>query len=368
MRQLKQAALFAALIVSLSFGLAAARAQVTLGAGVTIGGTASQPVLICTSGSSETQIPFFSPTGGTYTAAQTVSMTCPTPSADIFYTTDGSTPTIDSAQYLSPLTVSTTTTLSALAAVVPVYDTEINHTLNYGSSPGDWKTVCILPGCNPGGSGTPTSTSQTINNSTPSLSGNSMLISLTADANSTNALWTHLDTACDSCTTMVSDFYFYIPSGNPTGNREFDAGWFDTTHQLENMFGSQCNPTAGYWQIANDTSAWTSTPVACSLTQGAWHHVQWFYHRILGDTGCGGLGCNYYDTLIVDGVSHAIGMTEPAQTLPSGYADVTFTQFQMDIATASSSSPVTMSEYLDNVKLMASTPPSAVNSATYTIQ
>jgi len=59
--------------------------------------------------------PAFSPVAGTYTAAQTVTITDTTPNATIYFTTDGSTPTTSSTVYSSPITVSSTETLNAIA-------------------------------------------------------------------------------------------------------------------------------------------------------------------------------------------------------------------------------------------------------------
>jgi hypothetical protein len=59
--------------------------------------------------------PSFSPAAGLYANAQTVSLSDATAGAVIHYTTDGSTPTANSAQYVSPLTVNATTTIKAIA-------------------------------------------------------------------------------------------------------------------------------------------------------------------------------------------------------------------------------------------------------------
>lgn len=61
--------------------------------------------------------PVFNPVGGTYTSAQTVTLTCSTSGAQIRYTTDGTEPTSSSALYSSALTVSATTTIKAKAFV-----------------------------------------------------------------------------------------------------------------------------------------------------------------------------------------------------------------------------------------------------------
>ena len=59
--------------------------------------------------------PVYDPPAGTYTTAQTVSITCATAGAEIRYTTDGSEPNESSPIYSTPLSVSTTTTLKAKA-------------------------------------------------------------------------------------------------------------------------------------------------------------------------------------------------------------------------------------------------------------
>lgn len=66
-------------------------------------------------GVSNVATPVFSPSGGRYAEAQTVTITCATAGATIHYTLDGSAPTTASAVYTSPLTISETTTLKAMA-------------------------------------------------------------------------------------------------------------------------------------------------------------------------------------------------------------------------------------------------------------
>jgi len=59
--------------------------------------------------------PAFSPTAGSYTGPQFVTISTSTPGATIYYTVDGSTPTTSSAIYKVPLHVFATQTLKALA-------------------------------------------------------------------------------------------------------------------------------------------------------------------------------------------------------------------------------------------------------------
>jgi sugar lactone lactonase YvrE len=60
--------------------------------------------------------PTFSPLGGVYTKAQTVTISDATSSATIFYTTNGPAPTTSSTVYSSPINVATTTTMQAIGA------------------------------------------------------------------------------------------------------------------------------------------------------------------------------------------------------------------------------------------------------------
>jgi hypothetical protein len=59
--------------------------------------------------------PVYSPKAGTYTSAQSVSITDATSGATIYYTTNGTTPTTSSSLYSGPITVASTETLRAMA-------------------------------------------------------------------------------------------------------------------------------------------------------------------------------------------------------------------------------------------------------------
>lgn len=59
--------------------------------------------------------PRFSPAPGSYTSAQSVTLSDATAGASIYYTTDGSTPNASSTLYATPISVSSTTTIQAIA-------------------------------------------------------------------------------------------------------------------------------------------------------------------------------------------------------------------------------------------------------------
>jgi chitinase len=59
--------------------------------------------------------PTFSPVAGAYLGTQSVTISCLTAGATIYYTVDGSMPTAGSTVYTVPVSISTTTTLKAIA-------------------------------------------------------------------------------------------------------------------------------------------------------------------------------------------------------------------------------------------------------------
>ena len=59
--------------------------------------------------------PTFSPKAGRYAEAQTVSISCATEGATIYYTTDGSAPSTSSTVFTAPITISETTVVKAMA-------------------------------------------------------------------------------------------------------------------------------------------------------------------------------------------------------------------------------------------------------------
>ena len=83
--------------------------------------------------------PIFSPGPGTYVAAQSVTISSPTPGAAIHYTTDGSTPTASSTLYTGAISVAATKTINAIATVSGYFDSTVStglYTINSSSSTG----------------------------------------------------------------------------------------------------------------------------------------------------------------------------------------------------------------------------------------
>jgi hypothetical protein len=81
--------------------------------------------------------PVFSPGGGSYTSAQSVTITSASSGVFIRYTTDGSTPTeTNGTVYSSPVSISATTTLQAIAYKAGFTDSPVTSaTYTFGSPP-----------------------------------------------------------------------------------------------------------------------------------------------------------------------------------------------------------------------------------------
>jgi hypothetical protein len=75
--------------------------------------------------SGQVEIPKASLPSGSYGPTQNISLSTETPGAKIFYTTDGSTPTSESILYVSPIVVSNTLTIKALATKTNSIDSPV---------------------------------------------------------------------------------------------------------------------------------------------------------------------------------------------------------------------------------------------------
>lgn len=112
-------------VTSITLATPVKRAYVT---GITIyyignGETPPTPVTVAA--------PTFSVPEGTYTEAQTVTLACETEGAAIYYTLDGTDPTAESTLYTAPITISTTTTVKAIAIKDDVLSTVASATYTF---------------------------------------------------------------------------------------------------------------------------------------------------------------------------------------------------------------------------------------------
>lgn len=217
-----------------------------------------------------------------------------------------------------------------------------------------WST-CTMPDCHPGGKGIPVSSNQTINNANPSVDGASMMLTETVDSTKffTDILWPYKSRGCDSCTQMHTDFWAYPVSSSGVDALEYDAFLFDATNQLNIMWGVQWNQRKGTWQIWNQaTGRWIDTDVTTGPKFGAWNHLQFADHRVIGDTACGGTECLYYDSMTLNGTTYDLNLSQPAGPIHPGWHSVSGFQFQLD-AMPVTGGTATLTEYIDEANMWA---------------
>jgi hypothetical protein len=93
--------------------------------------------------------PTFSPPGGSYPAALSVSIADVTPGANIYYTTNGATPTPNSTPYTAPISVTTTETIEAIAVASNYSNSAVTmatYTINSVENPTATPTSSPVPG------------------------------------------------------------------------------------------------------------------------------------------------------------------------------------------------------------------------------
>ena len=141
---------------------------VTVSTGETLAAIATAPGYTTSSVASAAYIiaplaatPAFSVAAGTYTSAQTVSIADATTGAAIYYTTDGTTPTVASAVYSGVITVPVTETIQAMAMATgysPSTVAEAAYTITPGFTIAG-KALSVAPGASTGNTSTITVTS-----------------------------------------------------------------------------------------------------------------------------------------------------------------------------------------------------------------
>jgi N-acetylneuraminic acid mutarotase len=107
--------------------------------------------------------PFFSPVAGTYTSAQSVTISDATAGATIYYTTNGVTPTTSSAIYTTAIAVSSTETLQAIATASGYSTSSVapaTYTINLSTTAFTigGTAVTVAPGASTGNASTNTVT------------------------------------------------------------------------------------------------------------------------------------------------------------------------------------------------------------------
>jgi hypothetical protein len=169
--------------------------------GMTTSGTASATYTI----ESQVATPTFAPAGGSYTTAQTVSISTASSGATIYYTTNGSTPTTSSTVYSGPITVSASETLKAYATKSGYFDSNVaTATYTIGSSGGGGISF-----------GNGFTAGSMVLNGNATISGNALSLTTTNGTFQASSAWYPTAVNVQKFTT---DFTFQSSPGSPTAD------------------------------------------------------------------------------------------------------------------------------------------------------
>lgn len=319
----------------------------------------------------------FSPIAGFYVGTQNVDMTyVPGGSGQsIFYTQDGNPATAASTLFTSPVPISSNTTFNALVEKTGSVRQNTQAVLSGGG-----RKLCapIYQG-HPAGNtayqnGTPFATcGGGVGSAQPSAwnvstDGTTMLYSITSTSGAPQILVTLGGSGCDSCTKEAQHFKIQPVLNTHMENIEVDMWHNDGTRNRLHMFGLQCNQQSGInqWQYDNEQGSWQNTGITdhCPMTAGVYVDVVFEGHWIIGDTGCGGLGCTYYDNLIINGVKHVLNKT--LESYNPGWGSGCADQKQLDLRPGGTSgSPFTASFNIQQDNVTCSFSTTTAGSATY---
>jgi hypothetical protein len=182
----------------------------------------------------------FSIASGSYSSAQSLTITDSLTGATIYYTTDGTTPTTSSTQYTGPITVISTETIKAIAVALG-YSTSAVTTATYTIN------TTAEPGVGPGSGGT---TSLTV---TPgATTGNTATVSVAG----TNGFSGIVDLTCSVTTTINGARDMPTCSLNPTSVTISGAAAQTATLTVKTTpASSAANQTRSpFWAIASGTT------------------------------------------------------------------------------------------------------------------
>lgn len=88
--------------------------------------------IVVTTGEAGLVAPVINPAGGKFYIPVNVSITCSTPNAQIYYTTNGSTPTTGSTRYTAPFSLSTDATVKAISVLDGESSDEVSAEFTFG--------------------------------------------------------------------------------------------------------------------------------------------------------------------------------------------------------------------------------------------
>lgn len=309
-------------------------------------------------------MPQFSLPAGQYSTAQTVSLYDATSGSTIYYTTDGSVPTLSSPRYSGPITITASTVLEAMATapgyansglsrtsyvvVQPVYSGSSGP--NIPSNALKIGMIQTMPGWRTkhdpatGGSATgvmsmtsdPTVTGQTAKFDTSYTRYSGVLYSVTygKDAQATN---------------FVYDAHVWIASGSQIGNLEMDNNQVIANGDTV-IYAFQCAGSSNTWEYSENAGTrtnpqvkWIQSNQPCNPQNWAkdtWHHIQiWTSRDSVGNVT--------YHSVWLDGLEVPINKTVMSAFSLHWAASDMIANFQVDGGKSGGSSTL----YLDNFSL-----------------
>jgi hypothetical protein len=175
------------------------------------------------------------------------------------------------------------------------------------------------------------------NQTSPSLSGSSAEVYNSGSGFDTLWYW-HLG-ANNAVTNIELDFYLMVDEGSLTTTQAIENGPQQYVGGYKYSMTMQCEYANQIWRVWDQAAkGWKATTVACpKWTPNVWHHVQMYIttdHTNHTET---------YQTLVVDGVSHALGITYGVTNV--GFGDNLGFQFQLD----NNGTGGAVHEWIDNV-------------------
>jgi len=137
---------------------------------------------------------------------------------------------------------------------------------------------------------------------------------------------------------FIYDTDFYVTNASVTQVLEFDVAMY--LNGVGMFWGTQCNHLGGgEWDVLNNvTQQWTSTGVACNLTNG-WNHLTLQFQRESGNN-------LLYQSITLNGATANINETYAPFSVPASWYGITV-NYQMDGNYEQSANTT----YLDNLSL-----------------
>ena len=219
--------------------------------------------------------PTFSPVGGTYSSAQTVTISDTTPGTTIYYTTDGTTPTTSSTPYTGPITVGASQTVNAIATAIGFTTSAVGSatytiqttvpaaTPTFSPAGGTYSTTqtVTISDATPGAS-----IYYTTNGTIPTTSSTLYTAPLTVSASQTiNAIATATGYTASAVGSATYTIQTTVPAATPTFSPA--GGTYSTT---QTVTISDATPGASIYYTTNGTIPTTSsTPYTAPITVSA---------------------------------------------------------------------------------------------------